>query len=62
MELVQKSGIYPNHSAYHAGGCYMGQFIPEALRAVVVTIPSIWGTSLTVRGRQLVAWTRGGSP
>lgn len=62
MEIVQICGIHPSHSAHHVGGRYMGQFTPEALLTFVVTIPSIWGTSLTVRGRQVAAWTRGGSP
>lgn len=62
MEIVQRSGIYLSHSAYHVGGHYMRQFTPEALRAVVVTIPLIWGIALTVRGRQLAVRTRGGSP
>lgn len=62
MEIVQRSGIYPNHSAYHVDGHYMRQFTPEALHAVVVTIPLIWGIVLAVRGCQLAARTRGGSP
>lgn len=62
MEIVERSGIYPNHSAYHVGGHYMRQFTPEALLTVVVTIPLIWGIALTVWGRQMAARTIGGSP
>ena len=62
MEIVQRSGIYPNHSAYHASGRYMRQFTPEALHAVVVTIPLMWGIVLTVWGLRLAARTIGGSP
>lgn len=50
MEIVQRSGIYPDHSAYHVGGRHIGQCTPEALHAVVVTIPLIRGIALTVRG------------
>lgn len=62
MEIVQRSGMHPGHSTRHVGGRYMGQFTPEAQSAVDVTVPSIWGTSLTVRRWQLAAWTTGGSP
>ena len=62
MEIVQRSGMHPGHSTRHVGGRYMGQFTPEALHAVVVTIPLIWGIALTVWGPQLAARTIGGSP
>lgn len=62
MEIVQRSGIHPSRSTRHIGGRYMGQFTPEAPNAIDVTVPFVWGTSLTVRRWQLVAQTRGGSP
>lgn len=62
METVTRSGIHPCHPVRHVDGRYKGQCIPEALHAVDVTVPLIWGTSLMVRRRQLVARTRGGSP
>jgi len=62
MKIVQRSGIYPDHSAYHVGGHYVRQFTPEALRVVVVTIPLIWGIALTVWWVQMAARMIGGNP
>lgn len=62
METAIRSGIYPCHSTRHVDGRDEGLFIPEAPSVVDVTVPLMWGTSLTVRRRQLAAWTRGGSP
>ena len=62
METVAVSGMHPSHSVRHADGQRKGLFAPEALHAVVVTVPPTWSTSLAVRRQQLVARTRGGSP
>lgn len=61
METVAASGIHPSHSVRHADGRYLEGSTSEALHAADVTVPLTWGTSLTVRRRQLVARTRGGS-